>query len=295
MTPPSSDIALQAGALELRVLPSRGGRISSLSYQGVELLSGPEAHPDNWGTTYWPSPQNLWGWPPVAAIDSEPFAVKGEAPLVLRGQPARLGETEVVLEKRFVPLEGESGFEIAYELHNVGKATLEVAGWQISRVLPGGLTFFPTGDAELTPIAPHGALHLEKFGELSVFDHQKFEQGTSLKVHADGRGGYLAHLARPQGSRPLLFVKAFPDLAPSEQAPGEGEVEIFANLDGAYVEIEVQGKYETIPPGESSKFTVRWIVSSLPDSLLRAATATACKQLAASLRERAMGAKLRLG
>lgn len=236
----------------------------------------------------------MWGWPPVAQIDSEPFEVKGEAPLVLRGQPARLGETEVVLEKSFVPLDGESGFEIAYELHNVGKAAVQVAGWQISRVLPGGLTFFPTGDAELTPIAPHGPLHLERVGGLSVFDHRTFAHGTSLKVHADGRGGYLAHLARPLGSRPLLFVKAFPDLAPSEQAPGEGEVEIFANLDGAYVEIEVQGKYETIRPGESSKFTVRWIVSPLPESLPEPTAATECEQLAASLRERAMGAKLRL-
>src|SRR5690606_19472194 len=125
-----------------------------------------------------------------AAIDSEPFEIKGEAPLVLRGRPARLGATDVVLEKRFVPLVGEGGFEIGYELWNVGEAAIQVAGWQISRVLPGGLSFFPTGAVELTPIAPHGALHLEKHGDLSVFDHRAFERGTSLKVHADGSDGY---------------------------------------------------------------------------------------------------------
>lgn len=282
------DITLSAGNLELVVRPACGGRVAALRYDGEPLLVGPDVNPSNWGTTYWTSPQSSWGWPPIAAIDTDPFLVTSRAPLELVGPRGRVGDAELQLTKRFRSLRGASGFELTYDLRNVGSRTAQVAGWQISRVFPGGLTFFPTGASELTPIPPHGALHLEKRALVSAYDHDKFETGRSLKVHADGMGGFLAHVARPQGRSPLLFLKAFVDSTPDEQAPGEGEVEIFANEDGAYVEVEVQGKLETIEPNATSRFQVRWIVSPLPEGVSDQAFDPGLTEFAANLRSEAM-------
>lgn len=288
MTHPESDIALVAGNLELRVRPESGGRISGLRYGDDSLLVGPEVNPNNWGTTYWTSPQASWGWPPVSSIDSDPFLVTSHAPLELVGPRGRVGDAELQLTKRFRALRGISGFELSYDLQNVGTRSARVAGWQISRVFPGGLTFFPTGANELTPIEPHGSLRLEKRSLLSVYDHRHFQPGRSLKVHADGMGGLLAHVARPVGRTPLLFLKAFLDSRPEEQAPGEGEVEIFANEDGAYVEVEVQGKLEVIEPGATSRFAVRWIVCPLPPGVRDEAFDPSLTEFAAELRSVAM-------
>ena len=139
-----------------------------------------------------------------------------------------------------------------------------MANWEISRVPAGGLTFFPTGETEVTPISPHASLVLQKSAGTSFYDHASFEGDRCLKVHADGTGGYLAHL-----SGRLLMLKLFEDLLPAEQAPGEGECEIFANEDGKYVEIEVQGRYEEIPVGGQSITRVRTTVCPLPSELER--------------------------
>jgi hypothetical protein len=147
-------------------------------------------------------------------------------------------------------------------IENRGEAAFRLASWEISRVAAGGVTFFPTGAAELTPVPPHFELVVEKAAETTFFDHARFEKGKHCKLHADGVGGYLAHLAGR-----LLILKIFADSTPEEQAPGEGECEIFAIDDGSYVEVEVQGPYDRIEPGESSSFVIRTAVVPLPEGL----------------------------
>lgn len=264
-----TSISLSSGPVGLRVVPELAGRVLSLTLGGRELLVGPDVNPANFGSTYWTSPQADWSWPPVAAIDHAPFERLEGEPLTLRGPLARVGGAELRLEKRFAPVPDRGIFDLEYTLENVGTTPCRVAGWEVSRVLPGGLTFFPTGEAELTPIAPHGELALERAANgSSYYDHSSFEEGRSVKVHADGRGGYLAHVTAADTAGPrLLFLKLFRDTPPAEQAPGEGEVEIFANEDGRYVEIEVQGAYESIPPGERRTFRVRWVVREIPPSV----------------------------
>src|SRR5690606_30993025 len=105
-----------------------------------------------------------------------------------------------------------------YTIENQGKKPFSMANWEISRVPGGGLTFFPTGATELTPIAPHSSLRLHHAFETSFYDHAEFSGRQSLKVHADGTGGYLAHVAGG-----LLLLKLFEDTLPQDQAPGEGE------------------------------------------------------------------------
>ena len=67
-------------------------------------------------------------------------------------------------------------------------------------------------------------------------DHQK--------LFADGREGWLAHV-----DGDALLVKTFAVVPRAAQAPGEAQIEIYATPAHTYVEVEVQGAYETIAPG----------------------------------------------
>jgi hypothetical protein len=261
------ELVVGVSELSARVVPALGGRIASFSRAGRELLVGPEVNQDNWGSTYWTSPQSAWGWPPVAALDSAPYEVLADQPLRLRSPPALVGGTQVVLEKGIRP-SAAGGIELEYALRNVGATPIDVAGWEISRVASGGLTWFETGESALTPIAPHDELVVVRKLGHTFFDHTSFTAGRSAKLHADGRSGFLAHLtpADAAGER-LLWLKLFEDTRPAEQAPGEGEIEIFANEDGRYVEVEVQGRYATLEPGATSVFRVEWRVGPVPRGL----------------------------
>jgi hypothetical protein len=174
----------------------------------------------------------------------------------------------VRLTKTFVAVPELDALDIVYDLENVGEQPVHVAGWEISRVPGRGITFFPTGEHEISPIAPHGRLVLHRENEHSFYHHTEFVLGRSLKVNADGREGFLAHATAPaeDGDR-HLFLKLFADTSAGEQAPGEGEVEIFANEDGRYIEIEVQSAYQLIAPGQTAGLAVRWLVKPIPRHL----------------------------
>ena len=75
------------------------------------------------------------------------------------------------------------------------------------------------------------------------------------KINADGKG-WLAFY-----DNGLLFVKKFPDLKPSEPAPAEAEIQIYANPGKTFVEIEEQGAYTTLKPSEELSWTVCWYLT----------------------------------
>ena len=78
------------------------------------------------------------------------------------------------------------------------------------------------------------------------------EDRENRKINADGKG-WLAF-----SDKGLLFVKTFPDLDASQPAPAEAEIQIYANPGKTFVEIEEQGAYTTLKPGEEVNWTVRW-------------------------------------
>src|SRR6187402_2638980 len=70
---------LRFGTTQLEIDPSNGARISALRVAGRDLLAdaAQTGQEDNWGSTFWPSPQ-AWPWPPtdpqsIAAINSQPY------------------------------------------------------------------------------------------------------------------------------------------------------------------------------------------------------------------------------
>jgi uncharacterized protein DUF4380 len=237
-----------------------GARVTALRLGGRNLLSEPSADGGNYGSTFWPSPQSAWGWPPLPEIDHGPYRAEIEpAAIVMRGavSPA-LG---VAVEKRFAADAGRGAVIMDFAIHNRGDAPTRLAPWQITRVPPGGLSLFPTGTGSYPPsnLAVREALGVTwyAFDAAAVTDHQK--------LFADGREGWLAHV-----DGDALLVKTFAVVPRAAQAPGETQIEIYATPAHTYVEIEAQGAYETIAPGAALSWRVVWLVRRLPPEIPRA-------------------------
>jgi hypothetical protein len=249
-----STFALTISDVRLEIDAERGGRVMSLSLGGRNLLSGPEIDIINYGSTFWTSPQSEWGWPPVAEIDSAPFAgsVDGEA-VVTRGPTCEgLG---VSVDKRFEADRAGRAFVLTYTILNRGATTVRAAPWEVTRVQPNGLTFFVTGGG---PYEPSDLPARELDGVTWVHHDQAVIRGHQ-KLFADTPEGWIAHL-----DGDALFVKTFPHVARAAQAPGEAQVEIYASSLHRYVEVEQQGAYVEIPAGGSVEWRVEWRVRRLP-------------------------------
>lgn len=238
--------SLSVGDVTLTVDASRGGKIVSYKYKDTEILSQTRM-PNSFGSTFWTSPQSEWNWPPVPEYDTKPFnAEVTDGKLVLTGEKSKRFGYKV--RKEFVTDTKDNAIVITYTLVNESGETRKVAPWEISRVPNGGILFFDA--KEVTPANNMAGLPFvyEKKAAWYVLD----EDRVNRKINADGKG-WLAFC-----DKGLLFVKKFPDLKPAEPAPAEAEIQIYANPGKTFVEIEEQGAYTTLQPGEELNWTVRW-------------------------------------
>ena len=60
----------------------------------------------------------------------------------------------------------------------------------------------------------------------------------------------------------LVLTQRFPDIAPEEAAPGEAEIQVYIDARKSFVEIEAQGPYTELAPGEKLDWTVRWYLAT---------------------------------
>ena len=247
------------GDVSLEVDATRGARIVAFRHADVSVLTGPAVNELNFGSTFWTSPQSQWGWPPIVEIDSEPYTVSGQGADVSfasRSAPA-LG---VRVTKCFRARRATKTFAITYEIANDATEPRTIAPWEISRVFTGGLTFFPSGDGIEAP----SNLAVKLAAGMTWFDYDAKAITDHQKLFAHGAGGFLAHVDR---AHRLMFVKTFPEIGRAEQAPGEAQVELYADPAHTYVEVEEQGAYATLAPGGRSSWTVGWKLLPLPSTL----------------------------
>ena len=249
-------LSLSLGARSLVVRPGQGARIVSLSLDGEEMLTQPQTHPANYGSTFWDAPQSSWDWPPRAALDSLPYRVSRDG----RGL-ATLGAVDagsgLQCYKRFAVDAGRGCFVIEYRLRNAGSTACWTAPWELTRV-PGGLSFFPTVEAPGLPASALAAT-LER-GGVCWYEFAESDFAVGRKLFRAGCEGWLAHLL-PAG---LLLIKSFPVLPPGTQAPGHGSVELWGQDGGIYVELENHGRYQRLLPGESLGYRVCWFLEKIP-------------------------------
>jgi len=234
-----------------------GGRVTALRVGGRNLLTGPEIDAGNFGSTFWTSPQSAWGWPPVPEVDHAEYrAVIEDGAIVMRSAPsASLG---VEIEKRFSADRGRGALLFEYRIHNLGLEPIQTAPWQITRVGPGGLTFYPSGEGAFPP----SNLGVQDALGATWYDYDRASITEHQKHFADGREGWLAHV-----DGDALLVKTFPAVPRAAHAPGEAQIEIYASPAHTYVEVEAQGAYEIVHPGAALTWQVVWLARRLPAQL----------------------------
>lgn len=263
---------LEFGELFFEVTPAVGGRITAARLGTNDALAPTNVHPNNYGSTFWTAPQSDWSWPPVEAIDSAAYTLMVEDTSFTVTSPAVTGTDTVVdgvrVTKKFSPDFAANAIVVEYTIVNGGGSAKKLAPWEITRVAPGGLTFFASDTAPFPAMG--GAPELPTTSMAGCYWFQNSPSTPQGKLFSDGKG-WLAHVTPDD----LLFVKVFPDVATGEFAPGEAEIEIYSTSStpsegSRYVEVENQGAYATIPAQGSSTWKVIWYLRRLPDGVTRA-------------------------
>lgn len=260
---------IKVNNLELEIDPGTGGRITSLRIDGKNFFTEKSVDSSNWGSTFWPSPQSAWNWPPPPVLDNKPYSVVVEDNVVkmVSGKDPEFGW---IFTKEISGNKKEGSFDLKFTITNGSDSAQFVAPWVVSRVHTNGLTFFPIGEGER-----HGGLLpliVEKDGILWFpFKQDELPKKGDRQLFVDGAEGWLA-----QVNDGVILIKKFPDIPLEKNAPDkagrfEGEIELFVSRfipdRGGYVEIEHQGAYEALMPGASSTWEVIWLLRRLPDNI----------------------------
>lgn len=251
-----SDYVLNSGNLKMTINPRVGARIVSLKLDNFEFLTGRDIMEGNYGSTFWPSPQAAWRWPPPSVLDSDPYSASasGDTATFVSWRDMRTG-LQVV--KRFSA--GEKGrMDLSYTMINVTDFVMKVAPWEITRIHKGGFLFFPVGENPLGRKTFDPA-PVKVIDGIAWYKDPMERPDENLLTTADGSEGWAAYAIDGK-----LFVKKFHKVPRDSVAPGEGEVAFYVSKEADYVEFEIQGAYQTIGPGVHSTWNVQWIVGNVP-------------------------------
>jgi hypothetical protein len=252
---------LKHNDLLVSVDPAKGGRITSVKLGAKEFLLTKELNKFSYGSTFWPSPQSDWNWPPPFNLDQAPYEVVDSIDhLVLKSKP----DTKLGLQfiKDISISETDSSIQILYSIVNISDKKIKVAPWEITRMSKGGLVFFPKG---LTPP------RLKNFDPIPYTDSNevlwyKINENEKLNNHllsvSDGSEGWLAYTVNN-----FILIKSFKDILPNAQAPNEGEIPIYIDSKSSAVEIEVEGAYQETEPGEKIDWPMKWYVREIPNDI----------------------------
>jgi hypothetical protein len=269
-----SAYTLSYGGLQAMIDYAHGGRLEVLSLNGQNFLSGKTVNTTNWGTSFWPSPQSAWGWPPSQQLDALAYTVvQNTSPITLQSQKdPKLG---YVFTKSFQINTADTSLTITYTVLNDTNFSQQVAPWEISRVAPGGLMFYATG-----PKTKSGLLAPLTKDSIGItwfkYDSTTIPSGVP-KLIADDSEGWLAKV-----SNGLILVKSFPVVTQTSEAPGEGAIEMYTNPNLSYTEIENQGAYVTLAAKQSLTYTVTYRLKNIPNTVSIAVGSASLAALARS-------------
>jgi hypothetical protein len=246
--------ALDMGEATLEVDASVGARIVTFKLGAENLLTGSTVNPMYYGSTLWISPQAQWEQ--AAHIDSEPYTAQATDSAVVLSVAAD-DMQGVSATKTFSADPVRGSFIIEYKLTNGKQAPVLLAPWEVTRVFPRGLTFYPTGTYK--KLSEGATMPTTDSGGLTWYAYDMNAVTNDSKIFADGAEGWLAHVASG-----IVFIKKFPDVSPGQIAPEEGDVELYTNLAHSYVELENQGAYASLEPNQSVAWKVEWFLRRLP-------------------------------
>lgn len=256
--------SLSVGDVELQVDASLGARITSLKLNSNEYIKqGTDA--TQMGSTLWTSPQSAWNWPPLSTTDSKAYtaSIEGNKMIFVSDVETGISGKRFRFIKTFWANENNNSISIRYSMVNTGTNSMSVSLWEITRVGPDGITFWKTGDKEPWG-GTWGSSLVDKIWEESDYYWLEFDiaNGSSNKFFSGiGETGWFAHAF----SDNVVFIKSFEDVISDNYAPGEGEFEYYTG--GTYIELENQGKYTSVPAGDTLNYDVTWHIQELPENI----------------------------
>jgi len=234
-----------------------GGRIISYKYGEKEILTQNSEH-ENFGSTLWTAPQIDWGWPPFEVLDNQEYNVEKIGD-ILKMTSMPDSKSGFQFEKSWQATENNS-IRIEYLIKNISGKAKQVGPWEVTRVPCGGLVFFPDGgkgkvpESNLKPDLQKDGINWVAIDKKPIEDHQK--------LFSTAKEGWLAYYLNG-----LLFIKQFPDIQPENYSPQQGEVEIYINKEKSYTELENQGAYRLLQPGESIEYIVNWYLVPITETV----------------------------
>lgn len=246
---------LKVGDAVMLVDASDGAKVVSLKLgekeilaQHVEPANGRFGNRFDYGSTFWPSPQEPWYWPPIKTYDYDNYLTE----LTEKKLTATSGINERYpyrFIKEYSIDSRKQAFVITYTIENPNDSTISVAPWEITRVPNAGVFFFDAKKADISPndLIPTKYDFNYAWCEFSSATEQR-------KIFVDPKG-WLAY-----SNNGFLLLKQFDDLHQGEAAPGESEMEVYIADGELFIELENQGAYATLQPGEKLTYTVRWYV-----------------------------------
>ncbi len=251
----SPSYILKSGDATMIIDQNSGAKITSLKLGDKEIIAqhvpakGWMNNVNDFGSTFWPSPQSEWNWPPIKTYDSAPYnMVVGDDCVTMTS--GKDGKYPYIFIKKF-KAEGNEAFTINYTIRNIGEKSVKVAPWEITRVPGAGVIFF-----DAPKIYPENILPSQKKNGLIWLPFIE-DKKENRKIFADA-DGWLAF-----ENDGILFIKQFDNIKTAQAAPKEDEVEIYVNRGTTYIEIENQGAYKEIEPGKEINWKVRWIVKPI--------------------------------
>jgi len=219
------------GRYRFVVAAARGATITELSIDGVNLID------PTGGSTFWPSPQQAYTWPPPPELDTKAYSAESDSTsLSLSSSVAKtLG---LSVHKRFTVNAASGVVTIEYQLVNEGTTSAAWAPWEVTRVRAGGYTFAPKGPGNraitqdsfqhpltLTLLPPAPAS-----GGIEWLNYPSLTSKLTLDnyiVEFDGAEGWLAHANRlGKNLLPVLFVKSFVDAPDASLPTNQAEIQL---------------------------------------------------------------------
>jgi hypothetical protein len=272
----SGAYVLEFGDIYFAVDAAGGKVIEFKRAGGSNLFTTSAIHETNFGSTLWTAPQVDWDWPPVTAIDSDPYTVDvdetaGVISMTSMGTPS-VGPN-VTVTKVFTANLCDETIDITYTVTNSGTDAAGFAPWEVTRVVPGGLSFWGAEEGLLGA----SVLEAEYVIDTYWFDHMVDTEGDR-KLFSEGTQGYLAFTDGTD-----LFVKSFSDVPASGHPPDHGEIEVYEDAADGYVELEVVGSYAEIAAGASATLAMRWYLRPMPEGATRTVGDAALKAAVADL------------
>jgi hypothetical protein len=277
-TKDGSRLYIKQGKLRMEIMPKVAGRVSSLRYDGHELLvtDADQSNITDWGTVFWSSPQAEWKWPPIDTLDSKPYALTTDDERVVLTSEVDI-KTGYQFTKTYLPT-GDDRIAVTYRITNHSDQEKNVAPLEVTRLPPSGDLFYPSGDTD--PISGiFYPLDVQNIDDLTWYHYEAKKIRTDHhKVMQDGKEGWVAYVNKGH-----LLVKEFADNPPSAIATGEREIEIFAHVEHIFIEMKQQGAVAALAPGEHLEWTVIWHVKKLPNELAKNPTPQALAAYVRSL------------